>query len=137
MLSFEVLAIQPGFIAWNIALRFDFLIMSLFLKLLCIVEVLLVNGHQLLKLKGKFFCDSGFWTRVKIFLVRNARMIFTVELKRCMASGSIFGIIVSKLDHRKKLYLIILFKVDKSLKVGFYYFILPFSLAIYLKIEAS
>ena len=54
-----------------------------------------------------------------------------------MAGASIFGIIISKLCHKKKLYLIILFKINKSSKIGFYYFILSLNLAIYWKIESG
>ena len=43
-----------------------------------------------------------------------------------MANASIFGIVVSKLYHEKKLCPIILFKIDKGLKVRFYYTILFF-----------
>ena len=59
-------------------------------------------------------------------------MIFGIELKRYMAGADIFGIIVSQLHHKKKPYLIILFKVDKDLKVSFHYAILPFGLTIQL-----
>ena len=51
-----------------------------------------------------------------------------------MISASIFGIIINKLCYKKKSYPIILFQVDKSLKVGFYYAILPYSLAIHLQV---
>ena len=59
-------------------------------------------------------------------------MIFIVELKKYVTGTSIFGIIVGKFYYRKKLYSIILLKVNKSLEVGFYYTILSFSLAVYL-----
>ena len=54
-----------------------------------------------------------------------------------MAGASIFGIIVSKLYHKKKLCPIILFEIDKSSKLAFYYTVLLLSLAIYLKIESG
>ena len=38
-----------------------------------------------------------------------------------MAGAGIFGIIIGKFRHGKKLYPIILLKVDESLEVGFYY----------------
>ena len=49
-----------------------------------------------------------------------------------MANDSIFCIIISKLYHKKQIYLVILLKIDKNLKIGFYYTILPFDLTIYL-----
>ena len=59
-------------------------------------------------------------------------MISEIELKRCIASASILGIIVSELYHSKKPCPIILLEVDKGLKVGFYYAILLFGLTVYL-----
>ena len=59
-------------------------------------------------------------------------MIFAIELEKFVASTDIFCIIIGELRHRKKLYLIILLKVDKDLEVGCYYAILPFGLTIYL-----
>ena len=59
-------------------------------------------------------------------------MIFAIEFKRRMADASILGIIVDKLCYRKKLYLIILLKVDRSLEISFHYIILPLNLAICL-----
>ena len=51
--------------------------------------------------------------------------------------ADIFSIIVSKLYYRKKPYSIILFKVDKELKVGFHCAILPFNLADCLRVEGG
>ena len=51
-LSFEMLATQPYFVAWGVALWLDTFIVGLLLKLLCVVEVLLANGHQLSELGG-------------------------------------------------------------------------------------
>ena len=64
-------------------------------------------------------------------------MISAIELKRCVASVSIFGIILGKFCYKKKPYLVILFKIDKSLKIGFHYTILPFSMTVYLKVEGG
>ena len=64
-------------------------------------------------------------------------MISAVELERRMASASIFGIIIGKFRHRKKPCLVILFKIDKNLKVDFYYTILPFGLTVHLWVEGS
>ena len=54
-----------------------------------------------------------------------------------MADASILGVIVGKLHHKKKPYLIILLKVDKSLEINFHYTILLLSLAIYLQIKGG
>lgn len=44
-----------------------------------------------------------------------------IKLKKHLAGDSIFDIIISKFYDKKKLYLIILLKVDKTLKIDFYY----------------
>ena len=62
-------------------------------------------------------------------------MIFVVELKKHVANASIFNINIGKFRHKKKLYLVILFKIDKNLKINFYYTILLFSLTICLYIK--
>ena len=54
-----------------------------------------------------------------------------------MAGTGIFGIVVSKLHHEKKLYPIILLEVDKSLEIGFYYTILPLSLTVRLRVKGG
>lgn len=72
---------------------------------------------------------------MKIFLIENTKIISTIEYKKYIASIYIFSIIVSKLHHKNKLYLIILFKVNKKPKIDFYYAILFLDLSIYLRIE--
>ena len=62
-------------------------------------------------------------------------MISIVQLKEHVANASILDIIVSKFRYIKKLYSIILLKIDKNLEINFYYIILPFSLIIYLWIK--
>ena len=52
-----------------------------------------------------------------------------------MAIASILVIIIGKFCRTKKLYLIILLKVDKNLEISFYYSILLLILAISLQIE--
>ena len=111
--------------------------MGLFLSFLYVMKILLVNSHQLSELGKKFFYNSQFWVEIKIFFIRNAEIISLVKLKRYIANVDIFGIIISKFCHKKKLYLIILFKVDKSSKIGFHCGILLFNLIIYLKIEGN
>ena len=64
-------------------------------------------------------------------------MILVIGLKKYVANASIFGIVISKLHYRKKLCLVILFKVKKNLKVDFYYTILPLSLTVCLQIESN
>ena len=64
-------------------------------------------------------------------------MISAIELKKCMASADIFGIVINKLRYEKKLYSIILLKVNKSSKVDFYCTILPLSLVVCLQIKRN
>ena len=47
MFSFDVFAIQPNFVIRSIALRLNAFIISLFLKLLSMIEVFLANGYQI------------------------------------------------------------------------------------------
>lgn len=62
-------------------------------------------------------------------------MISAVEFKKRVLGASILSIIMGKLCHKKKLYPIILFEIDKDLKIGFYCAVMSFDLVIYLKIE--
>ena len=54
-----------------------------------------------------------------------------------MINTSIYNIIINKLFYIKKLCLIILSEINKSLKVGFHYIILLFDLIIYLWLKDS
>ena len=47
-------------------------------------------------------------------------MISIIKFKKCMANASIFDIIIGKLNYWEKLYLFILFEVNKNLEIGFY-----------------
>ena len=67
---------------------------------------------------------------IKVFFVRNVKMIFAIELKRLVASASILNIIISKFYYKKKPYPIILFKIYKDLIIGLYCTILALSFAI-------
>ena len=58
-----------------------------------------------------------------------------MEFKRCVTGAGIFGIVIDKLYHGKEPCPIILLKVDKGSKVGFYHIILPFGLHIRLGVE--
>ena len=60
------------------------------------------------------------------------KIISAIELKRCVTSAGIFGVIVGKIYYGKKLCPIILLEVDEGLEVGFYCTILPLSLAVRL-----
>ena len=62
-------------------------------------------------------------------------MISAVKLKRHVTGASILSIIIGKLCHRQKSYLVILFKVDKGPKLGFHRAILPLSLAVRLRMK--
>ena len=64
-------------------------------------------------------------------------MISIIKIKICIASIYMFSIIISKFCYNKKLYLVILFQVDKNLKVSLYYIILFLDLTINLKIKSS
>ena len=65
------------------------------------------------------------------------KIISAVKLEKYVTNAGIIDIIIHKLYYKKKFYSIILFKVNKSLKISYYHATLPFSLAIYLKMESS
>ena len=52
-----------------------------------------------------------------------------------MAGAGILGIVIGKLYHEKKPYLIILLEVDESLEVGFYYTILLLCLVVHMWVK--
>ena len=54
-----------------------------------------------------------------------------------MTGAGILGIVVSKFRYIKKLCLIILFEVDKNLKIGLHYAILLLNLTICLWVEGG
>ena len=64
-------------------------------------------------------------------------MIFAIELEKCVAGVGILDIVVGKFYYRKKPCLVILFKIDKDLKVGFHCTILPFDLTVRLWMEGG
>ena len=72
-----------------------------------------------------------------IIFIKNVKIISAIKLKKHIASISIFGIIISKFCYIKKSCLIILFKVDKSLKIYFYHIILPFGQDAHLCVESN
>ena len=74
---------------------------------------------------------------IKIFFIKNTKIIFIIELKKYVNRVYYFDIIISKFYYKKELYLFILSKINKSLKISFYCTIWLFSLAIYLKIKDS
>ena len=51
MFGLDVFAIQPNFFARGVALMFDSLIVSLFLKFLSMVEIFLANNYQLFEFR--------------------------------------------------------------------------------------
>ena len=62
-------------------------------------------------------------------------MISTIEFKKHVIGASILGIIIGKFCYKKKPCLVILFKINKGLKVRFYYTILLFDLTVCLWIK--
>ena len=67
--------------------------------------------------------------------MQNIYIIIVVQLKKNKAEICIFNITVVKFGYEQKLYTIVLFKINKNLKIYFYYIILFFYLAISLKIK--
>lgn len=59
-----------------------------------------------------------------------------VKFKQYVIYNYIFGIIVFEFSYKQKYCLLILFLIDKSLEIKFYYAILFFDLAIYLEMKS-
>ena len=60
-----------------------------------------------------------------------------IKLKKYRLSFYIFNIIINKFYYKKNPYLIILFKINKNLKLSLYCAILYFNFIVYLKIKDS
>lgn len=54
-----------------------------------------------------------------------------------MVGARIFCVVVQKFGYLQKSYPIVLFKFDKGPKIGFYYTILTFCLAVFLRLKGS
>ena len=63
------------------------------------------------------------------------KIISVIKLERCVDITNILEIIISKFCYKKKSYPIILFEINKNMKVSFHCIILLFNLAIYLLIK--
>ncbi len=64
-------------------------------------------------------------------------MVVIVEFERCMDNIQILGVVVGKLSYWEESSFIILFIIDKSSEVGLHHTVLPFGLAINLKVESG
>lgn len=64
-------------------------------------------------------------------------MVFIVGFEKCVADTYILGIIVYKFSHRQEPSSVVLFLVNKNLKIYSYYLIMSLYLAIYLKIQGG
>lgn len=63
------------------------------------------------------------------------KIVVAIKLERCIISICILCIIVYKFCYKQESYLVILLLVDKNMWVKFHGTVLPFGLAIFLKIE--
>lgn len=75
--------------------------------------------------------------RINIFFIRNTSIVVTIKLKKHMVDTCIFSIVLDKFSYLKESSLIILLIIVKSSKVGFYYTVLPFNIAINIKIKGN
>ena len=63
-------------------------------------------------------------------------MVAGIEFEKRIASIGICGIVICKFSHWQEAYLIILFLVNKDSEICLYCAVLPFGLAISLRIES-
>lgn len=75
--------------------------------------------------------------RVNLFFIKYISVILIDYLKKYVINIDIFSIIIVKLYYQQKFDLVILFKVNKYLKIDFYFSISLFGLTIHLKIKYS
>lgn len=134
-LSFVIPTIQPNFVFRGIILELHIFILTLFLKLLSIIEVLVALNHQFLELSEQFFYRFCLALGSNIFVVLGIGVKSTILLKGNVASTSVFCIFIGKFCHQEKFCLIILFIVCKSSEIGFHDSVFPLGLAIYLKVK--
>ena len=62
-------------------------------------------------------------------------MISIIKFKKYIINICIFNIIINKFRYRQELCLVILLKINKGIKINFYYNILSIDLFIYLRIK--
>ena len=72
-----------------------------------------------------------------IFLIRCLEVETAIKLEKYITRTSIFCIIVSKFSYKKESSPIILFIINENLEIDLYYIILPFNLAISLRLESN
>lgn len=78
-----------------------------------------------------------FGAKINVFFIRDMRIIVAVQLKGCVVGASIFCIIIDQFNYWKEFCPIVLLKVDKDLEIDFHYTVLPFSLAVNLRVKGS
>ncbi len=136
LLGFDVLVIQPNFVARGIAFKLRLFVVILLLEPLCMLEIFSSDSHQLFELD----CQLVYWlwlrARINVFFVGGLRVIVVVEFERNMTGASIIRIIVGEFGHRQEHGPIILRKTDKISEVGFHGTILTFRLAISLWVKS-
>ena len=92
-------AIQPNLLARGKTLRLDSFIMGSFFELLGMVEIFAIYNHQF----SEFFCQLirrlELGTGVHFFLVRHARVVATVQLKRRVTRIGVLRVVVGELHH--------------------------------------
>lgn len=64
-------------------------------------------------------------------------MVVAVQLKWGVACACIFCIIIINFGYRQESSLVILFKIDENSKVGLHNAVLPFGLAVNLKVKGD
>ena len=64
-------------------------------------------------------------------------IVATMEFKKPIVNAYIVYIIVGKLRYWEKPSLVILLIINKNPKISFYYMVLPFNLAVKLRIKGS
>lgn len=71
------------------------------------------------------------------FFIGDPEVETAVKFEQSIACAAVFSIMIGKLSHWQQTSLVVLFIVDKSLKISFYCTILAICLAISLRVEGN
>ena len=135
--DFNIFAVQPNFLAGKVTSRLNSFIVDSFLQFLDVLQVFSICSYKITKFFNQLINCFAPKVGFDFFFIGNASVVLAVELKKCVTYAGIFRVIKSKFRYRQELCLVILFVINKSSKISFYYAVLPHSLAFGLRIESN
>ena len=88
--------------------------MGLLLKFGDIIEIILANDYQFFKFKKKFFYNFLLWVKVKIFFIKNIKIIIVIKFKKYIANICIYSIFIGNFYNKKSYFLLSYLKLIKT-----------------------